>query len=359
MGSFAGTGLVVVAWVVAAAAVTVGASGCASEPTVARLERPIIAGTPAPEDTGVVGLLDREGRLLCTGALIGPRAVLAAAHCRRLVDARRAFFGPELGAGGLQVQLSRAIVHPAFDDATLAEDVAVFLLDGPAPAEAGPPLALATRPPAVGEDVRFVGYGWTEIGQHGTYGLRTTLSAPVTEVAETTFRYGIATCNGDSGGPAFALEGEVEVIAGLTSFGDAACDEYGVDTRVDAYAAFIAEALATPAPACDADGQCGDACPVVDPDCPCQDDGLCEATCPDLGTDPDCPSACGADGRCLESCPRPDVDCAPVVDDDGGGCGCRVAPRGGGATGAGGVMGLLVLGLLGAVARRRVGSGRA
>lgn len=338
----------------AGAACLAAFAGCTSETPVASVERPIIAGIPAPDDVGVVGLLDRTGHLLCTGALIAPRAVLAAAHCRELVDIRLAFFGDDLDAGGLQVPLSKAIVHPAFDDVTFDADVAVFLLDAEAPAEAGPPLPLATRAPLVGEDLRFVGFGWTEIDQGGTYGVRTTLSAPVTEVAPTTFRYGIATCNGDSGGPAFALEGEAEVIAGLTSFGDAACAEYGVDTRLDAYAAFVAGALATPAPRCTDDGLCGDACPTADPDCPCIDDGLCDEACPDLALDPDCPRACGPDGTCLESCPRPDVDCLPPLDDGGGGCGCVVGGRGPGPRG--GLV--LALALLGVLALAGVGSRR-
>jgi uncharacterized protein (TIGR03382 family) len=46
------------------------------------------------------------------------------------------------------------------------------------------------------------------------------------------------TCNGDSGGPAFMTLGGVEVIVGITSFGDSNCTQ-GSDTRVDVFGTFV------------------------------------------------------------------------------------------------------------------------
>lgn len=312
---------------------------CAPDPAaVSSASLPIIGGAPS-DDANVMGLLDRGGALICTGTLIGPRAIVAAAHCRELVDARIAFFGADTSMPGTRVDLAQAIVHPSFDPVTLADDVAVYLLDAAPPAEAGPPALVATRAPAVGESLRFVGYGWTEIRRQGDYGVRTSLATEVTEVADETFTYGVATCNGDSGGPAFLLDGEVEKVIGVTSYGDAPCAEFGVDTRLDAYATFLAAAAATTPPSCGADGLCGNACPAVDPDCPCQTDGLCVAECPDLTSDEDCPRVCGADGTCGEDCPR-DPDCTPP--DDGGGCGCRVGAVRGATPGGAAALALLV-----------------
>ena len=42
-------------------------------------------------------------------------------------------------------------------------------------------------------------------------------------------------CQGDSGGPSFVKIGNVEYVAGVTSFGDAACAYYGVSTAVQDY----------------------------------------------------------------------------------------------------------------------------
>ena len=42
-------------------------------------------------------------------------------------------------------------------------------------------------------------------------------------------------CQGDSGGPSFVTIGNVEYVAGVTSFGDAACAYYGVSTAVQDY----------------------------------------------------------------------------------------------------------------------------
>ena len=60
---------------------------------------------------------------------------------------------------------------------------------------------------------------------------------------QTQFSYrepGQNTCNGDSGGPAFADNGNGELlVAGVTSYGDFGCHDFGVDTRVDAYLDFL------------------------------------------------------------------------------------------------------------------------
>ena len=336
------TAIVCAGWALVAA--------CAPDPlAVSSASVPIIGGAPS-DDANVMGLLDRGGALICTGTLIGPRAILAAAHCRELVDARVAFFGADTTQPGTRVDLAQAIVHPTFDPVTLADDVAVFLLDAPPPTDATPIVEIATRAPTVGESVRFVGYGWTEVRRAGDYGRRTSLATEVTEVAEETFTYGVATCNGDSGGPAFLLDGEVEKVIGVTSYGDSPCAEFGVDTRLDAYATFIAAAAATTPPSCGADGMCANACPGLDPDCPCQADDLCEAACPDLATDPDCPLVCGDDGTCGEDCPR-DPDCTPP-DGDGGGCGCSAGGRPRPTRGAL-LVGLLALGFLVRPGRRR------
>src|SRR5262249_30740045 len=56
------------------------------------------------------------------------------------------------------------------------------------------------------------------------------------------------TCEGDSGGPAFATVGGIETVVGTTSSGDALCTMQARDMRVDAYvSAFIAPYLSATA----------------------------------------------------------------------------------------------------------------
>jgi hypothetical protein len=72
---------------------------------------------------------------------------------------------------------------------------------------------------------------------------------PIAKVWSTQFEYQTAgknTCNGDSGGPAFAnVNGEL-FLAGTTSYGDVNCTQYGVDTRADAFAGFLGASQAPP-----------------------------------------------------------------------------------------------------------------
>jgi hypothetical protein len=58
------------------------------------------------------------------------------------------------------------------------------------------------------------------------------------------------TCNGDSGGPAFAEVGGELLLAGVTSYGDPSCTQYGVDTRVDVYASFLDVTAPMPSDPC-------------------------------------------------------------------------------------------------------------
>jgi len=70
------------------------------------------------------------------------------------------------------------------------------------------------------------------------------VTIPISQVAATQFAYQAAgknTCNGDSGGPAFATDASGNLtVAGVTSYGDQSCTQYGVDTRVDTFQSFIA-----------------------------------------------------------------------------------------------------------------------
>src|SRR5437867_1888614 len=81
--------------------------------------------------------------------------------------------------------------------------------------------------PAPGAVPRFVGFGYTALGPSGDYGQRRQLRAAITEVAAGTFRYGVATCEGDSGGPALLRNGARDELVGVTSSGDAVCGLYG------------------------------------------------------------------------------------------------------------------------------------
>ena len=83
----------------------------------------------------------------------------------------------------------------------------------------------------------IVGFGVAEPGA-GERGLKRTGQTRVSAVEAGAFETvpnPAMTCQVDSGGPVFLISSEGEVLAGLTSNGDAACEAYAVNTRVDVY----------------------------------------------------------------------------------------------------------------------------
>jgi uncharacterized protein (TIGR03382 family) len=216
-------------------------------PILAQRSLPIIDGTFEPGALAVVGIGNGPGEdgLFCTGTLVSPHVVVAAAHCLEPPLPDRVYFGSDPATGGSYVAIDEQHMYPGYDASALTGDLAVLILADAAPAEATP-IALARHAPTVGQTATFIGFGCSQIGPGcGPYGRKLRVDGPITEVRSDEFEYGIATCAGDSGGPAFVTDGEgQEVLAGVTSYGDADCAQYGVDTRVDAFTAFIDDAVA-------------------------------------------------------------------------------------------------------------------
>jgi hypothetical protein len=91
--------------------------------------------------------------------------------------------------------------------------------------------------------LQFVGFGHDDGVAKTGKGIKRVATIPITHVFDTYFDYYSAdknTCLHDSGGPAFAVTGGETYVAGITSYGDADCNEFGVDMRPDAFQDFIA-----------------------------------------------------------------------------------------------------------------------
>lgn len=211
------------------------ASSCAEEPGVAATgatptgvaRSAIRGGQSDPGDAAVVAVVTASG-LRCTGTLIAPRVVLTAAHCLESSGP----FSVRFDDGDIPVSHRR--VHPRYERLTLVNDAAVLELAWPSTIT---PAVLPTGRVALqpGARVRLVGFGRADPGAASTVTRRMGFTT-VTRVDDATFSYGsdpASTCDGDSGGPAFLdVEGH-EVLVGVTSFGDEAC-EAGVNVRTDA-----------------------------------------------------------------------------------------------------------------------------
>lgn len=149
------------------------AFAAAAQPAAAQAESPARtrADVRAPPWTSIGKLQAVAGslRTTCTAARIGERTVLSAAHCLFNPRTGRYFLPSSLhfvagleGQGFAAAALAGEILPaPGYDPAapgqTRSSDWAVITLAGPV-TSAGPPLPLASGPPAVGTAVMVGGY---------------------------------------------------------------------------------------------------------------------------------------------------------------------------------------------------------
>jgi secreted trypsin-like serine protease len=170
---------------------------------------------------------DREG--FCTGIVLGPRAVLTAAHCLRptrdmAVVYRDAADKPVL------VAVAAAVSHPLYRANAIAErqvsiDLALIETETPLDPRFTPlPLAEGDGP-AVGDETILAGYGVAREGAPSSGGAlrsaRLKVRAPLSRIllwAEDGAASGAGACGGDSGAPLFLGDGQtVAAIVAWTS----------------------------------------------------------------------------------------------------------------------------------------------
>lgn len=333
------------------------ALGCDVE--VDQRSAPIIDGEAAPEASAVVLLVERSAscspappQLRCSAALIGPRAVLTAAHClgEGAPTDLAVRFAPSLDGEGPTIAVTRGQLHPSFDPETRAFDLALLVLESDAPVE---PLTLSEAGGAVGDRVTMFGFGGVS-ADDPVGGERRSGSARIEAVEPNELRLSAdpaMSCRGDSGGPVVDAEG---AILAVTSSGDPACVAFADVARVDVARSFIDEGLTdslrTPPerrPFDPAEHFCAETC-SADADCPvgthcfgpegaprrcvlpglsdgellgaCVDDRACgEAPC--VAT----PAGC----QCFQSCGfHTHGDAGVGTGGDGGGCAAGGAPKG-------------------------------
>ncbi|HOX44304.1 MAG TPA: trypsin-like serine protease [Myxococcota bacterium] len=203
-----------------------------------------IVGGSTYDGLPAVGALVYNGQAHCTGTLIAPRKVLTAGHCVSGFSASKMQFviGPDIWSPQATIRASALQAHPNYNPNTIANDIGLVTLASDAPVA---PMAVLDQMDSswVGTDLFFVGYGVDNGNNQSGAGTKRAVWMRISRVEATNFRYedaGKNTCNGDSGGPAFFRDADNNyIVVGVTSYGDAYCTQYGVDTRADAYLAFL------------------------------------------------------------------------------------------------------------------------
>jgi uncharacterized protein (TIGR03382 family) len=350
-------------------------------------DSPILGGTPATDGEYPTVVLVDMGNALCTGTLVTPEWVLTAAHCvtpsllglstqAQLTQRLKIHFGTvniEKSMGTI-VTAQDSIPDPKFNVNALGQyDSGLIHLSQPVTNMKPVPINFDPAKAPIGIQVTMVGFGATAVGGGGSVGVeyvvnQTSIACTQGEGSDSNLLCfsqvnGKGKCEGDSGGPSFAMIDGHMVEVGITSFGDQTCSTFGADTRVDAEKDFIISHV--PSLYCSSDADCGDGHECFAHSCivtPFDSGGL-GATC-SAGTDCDSGMCAGAGGgdKCSMSCAVSDTTSCPsgfTCNDVGGGQGASwpTDTGGGGCCDAGGSGGpatmLVGIGLVGLVLRRR------
>jgi V8-like Glu-specific endopeptidase len=212
---------------------------------------PFIKGGLETSSYSNVGAILIDGRLHCTGTVIGASTILTAAHCVQGYENQTNKFSFLVGSNILQPTFGPVKVtgftYPKgeqgfkFNQSSLENDIALVYLT--APTKITPALVHLGVPRW--EDIlsnksslTFVGFGYDVIENEKVgAGVKREASWAINAIENRRVFFSVPgknTCKGDSGGPAFKIEGGKLIQVGITSGGSPDCST-GFETRVDAF----------------------------------------------------------------------------------------------------------------------------
>jgi hypothetical protein len=240
---------------------------------------PIIGGTPATVGQYPTVVAVEVGGGLCSGTVITKDWVLTAAHCvspsevgvatqAEVTASVRVHLGTvDINTGGgMTLMASDTFPDPMFSINSLGQyDSGLIKLATPVTSVTPVRVNFTAAQAAVGVMVTMVGFGTTATGGGaGSVGVEYVVNqqsvactanqgsdANLLCFNQTT---GKGKCNGDSGGPSFAMVGGQLLQVGITSFGDNGCTMFGADTRTDAEKPFLL--MHVPELECQTDADC-------------------------------------------------------------------------------------------------------
>lgn len=254
------SGLVVASALLAGLAVAACAHPLSEDADAEVLGQPIVGGTTTAADPAVFQMkavtpLGGGSSSIggCTATLIAPRVLATAGHCVEGSNAQTVVWVSNAAVPGSAIpseaggyrRVSQVLSHEKYPQPfiNLGYDCAALVLEQPITGI--PPKALSRSTmttSSVGETARIVGFGHTDGASQTGGGIKRHLQTRIKEVRDgvlTIGARGAVSCQGDSGGPAFVVRGGVEVMAGISSYGDIGCVEQGSYSRTELCAPFF------------------------------------------------------------------------------------------------------------------------
>ncbi|KAM9481985.1 serine protease 27-like [Clarias gariepinus] len=210
------------------------------------------------------------GGHFCGGSLINDKYILTAAHCVNSISMSglTVYLGKQTLSGSNPNQIvkgvTKVVIHPQFNSATLNNDIALLLLNSSVPFNSYiTPVCLAGQGStfSAGINCWITGWGNTASGvQLPAPGVLQEAMVPIVDKSLCDFQLGPGsitpymicagnlqggkdTCQGDSGGPLVAKLGAAWIQAGITSWGEGCASKPGVYTLVSQYQSWISSII--------------------------------------------------------------------------------------------------------------------